>query len=112
MGKTDESGCTYIYFDQIFQETVTSDMQYYVFLQKEGQGDLWVEEKTSEYFLVNGTPDLSFSWEVKAKQRDYEYERMDVMDENKKEREIDYGTEAETYLNEYEREILNYEEIN
>lgn len=111
-GKTDSSGRAYIYFDQIFQETVTSDMTYYVFLQKEGQGDLWIEEKTPEYFLVKGTPGLSFSWEVKVKQRDYEYERLDVMDESEKEKEIDYGARAEAYLNNYEKEILDYEEAN
>ena len=106
IGKIDETGCAYIYFDQIFQETVTSGMTYYVFLQKEGQGDLWVEEKTQEYFLAKGTPDLPFSWEVKVKQRDYEYERLDVMDDSKKEEETDYEAQAEIYLNEYEKEIL------
>ncbi len=111
-GRTDSSGCSHIYFDQIFRETVTSDMQYYVFLQKEGRGDLWIEEKTPEYFLVKGTPDLPFSWEVKVKQRDYEYDRLDVMDESKKETEMDYTAQAEIYLNDYEKEILEYEENN
>lgn len=112
IGRTDEFGSAYIYFDPIFQETVTSDMAYYVFLQKEGKGDLWVEEKTPEYFLVKGTPRLSFSWEVKAKQRDYEYERMESFDESKRERDTDYGAQAIAYLENCEREILDYEKTN
>ncbi len=111
-GKTDETGLSYIYFDQIFRETMNPNMAYYVFLQKEGKGDLWVEEKTPEYFLVKGTPGLSFSWEVKAKQRDYEYERMESFDESKRERDTDYGAQAIAYLENCEREILDYEKTN
>ena len=96
----------------IFIETVSTDRTYQVFLQKEGHGDLWVEEKTEEYFLVKGTPDLTFSWEVKVKQKDYEYERLDVFDENQGESEIDYENEAIIYLENYESEVLDYEEIN
>ena len=88
-GKIDEFGYSYIYFEQIFQETIKSDMTYYAFLQKEGEGDLWVEEKTPEYFLVKGTPGLSFSWEVKAKQVDYEYERIEAFDESYIGKDID-----------------------
>lgn len=108
-GKIDEFGLAYIYFDQIFQETVASDMTYLAFLQKEGAGDLWVEEKTPEYFLVKGTPDLPFSWEVKVKQKNYEYDRMESFDDSEKETDIDYGTQASAYLKNYERELLNYE---
>lgn len=111
-GKTDSSGYAYIYFDQIFHQTVTSEMIYYVFLQKESQGDLWVDEKTSEFFLIKGTPNLPFSWEVKVRQKDYEYERLETMDESERKRDIDYGARAKAYLNEYEKEILDYEKNN
>ena len=37
---------------------------YSVFLQKYGQGDLWVEKVLSGYFTVAGTPGLSFCWEI------------------------------------------------
>lgn len=111
-GKIDEFGYSYIYFEQIFQETIKSDMTYYAFLQKEGEGDLWVEEKTPEYFLVKGTPGLSFSWEVKAKQVDYEYERIEAFDESYIGKDIDYGAQASAYLENCEREILDYEKTN
>lgn len=90
---TDENGECYLFFDDVFLETVNSDIEYQVFLQKEGQGDLWVEEKTSQYFLVRGTENLKFAWEVKVKQKDYEYERLES-----------YGTEPEIEKINYETE--------
>lgn len=107
-----EDGLCYVYFDQIFRETVASDISYYVFLQKEGEGDLWVSEKTQDYFLVCGTPDLKFSWEAKVRQIDYEYNRLDVYDNTTEDQDIDYANMASIYLDNYEKEILNYEETN
>lgn len=79
-GIINKFGTCRIYFDVIFKETVSTDFIYHVFLQKEGRGELWIEEKNKEYFIVNGTPGLKFSWEVKVKQKDYEYTRMHVHD--------------------------------
>lgn len=109
-GQTDESGKCYIYFDPVFQETVSADYTYCVFLQKEGKGDIWISEKTADYFLVEGTPNLAFSWEVKVKQRDYEYRRLDPLDRSQDEQDTDYEVLAAVYLANYEKEILDYEE--
>ena len=76
-GKTDEYGECIIYLDDVFSETVRLDIEYQVFLQKEGPGDIWVQEKTPVYFRVKGTADLKFSWEVKARQKGYECERLE-----------------------------------
>ncbi len=110
-GKLDENGLCYIYFDPIFIETISTVQEYQVFLQKEGVGDIWVEIKCPEYFLVKGTPSLKFSWESKARQRDYEYERLGVFDENPEEQSIDYEEVAVNYLVNYESEMLGNEEI-
>ena len=109
-GQTDKSGKCYIYFDPVFQETVSADYTYCVFLQKEGKGDIWISEKTADYFLVEGTPNLEFSWEAKVKQRDYEYRRLDPIDRSKDEQDTDYEVLAAVYLANYEKEILDYEE--
>lgn len=109
-GQTDESGKCYIYFDPVFQETVSADYTYCVFLQKEGKGDIWVSEKTADYFLAEGTPNLAFSWEAKVKQRDYEYRRLDSLDRSQDEQDTDYEVLAAVYLANYEKEILDYEE--
>lgn len=74
-----DDGICYVAFDPVFAETVKTDIQYHVFLQKEGSGDLYVSEKTSEYFAVTGTPGLKFSWEIKARQMQYETERLELM---------------------------------
>ena len=63
--------------DDIFNETIRSDIEYQVFLQKEGPGEIWIEEKTGLFFHVKGTPDLKFAWELKAKQAGYETERLE-----------------------------------
>lgn len=108
--QTDETVKCYIDIDDVFQETVNTDVEYQVFLQKEGKGDLWVEEKTPTYFLVNGTENLKFSWELKVVQRDYEFERLEEYNHEEKEEEIDYEQEYIDEINsliEEQEEMLN-----
>lgn len=74
---TDENGLCYVSIDDIFAETVNVEVEYCVFLQKEGPGDIWVDKKETSYFIVKGTPNLAFSWEIKAIQKNYEHLRLD-----------------------------------
>ena len=106
--QTDETGKCYIDIDDVFQETVNTDVEYQVFLQKEGKGDLWIEEKTPTYFLVKGTENLKFSWELKVVQRDYEFERLEEYNHEEKEEEIDYEQE---YIDEINSLIKEQEEM-
>lgn len=106
--QTDETGECYISIDDIFAETVNTGIEYQVFLQKEGQGDLWVEEKTPTYFTVKGTENLKFSWEIKAIQRDYEFERLEEYQDENKEVAIDYEKE---YIDEINSLIKEQEEM-
>lgn len=76
-GVVDDRGECIVEFDDLFAESITLGVEYQVFLQKEGSGDLWVSDKSHTYFMVHGDPGLKFAWEVKAKQRDYEYDRME-----------------------------------
>ena len=76
-GETDENGECYVSIEDVFAETIDTAVEYQVFLQKEGEGDLWVDEKESDYFLVKGTGNLKFSWEIKAVQREYECDRLE-----------------------------------
>lgn len=108
--QTDDKGKCYIDIDDIFSETVNTGVEYQVFLQKEGQGDLWVEEKTDSYFVVRGTEKLKFSWEIKAIQRDYEFERLEKFDNSEKEEVIDYEKEYMEEINDLikeQEEMLN-----
>lgn len=109
-GCTDNTGKCYIDIDDIFSETVNIGVEYQVFLQKEGQGDLWVEEKTDSYFVVKGTENLKFSWEIKAIQKDYEFERLEKFDNSEKEEVIDYEKEYMEEINDLikeQEEMLN-----
>lgn len=76
-GCLDENGECFISIDDVLSETVNLNIEYAVFLQKEGQGDLWVDSKEPAFFMVKGTPGLSFSWELKATQRGFENLRLD-----------------------------------
>ena len=76
-GETNERGIAIIDIDPEFSETVNSGIEYQVFLQKEGDGNVWIEEKEENYFIVRGTPSLKFSWELKCIQRSFEHLRLD-----------------------------------
>lgn len=109
-GCTDNTGKCYIDIDDIFSETVNTGVEYQVFLQKEGQGDIWVEEKANSYFVVKGTENLKFSWEIKAIQKDYEFERLEKFDNSEKEEVIDYEKEYMEEINDLikeQEEMLN-----
>lgn len=99
-GKTDETGACYVALDPVFSESVNTQNTYQVFLQKEGAGDLYIEEKAVEYFVVKGTPNLSFSWEVKAKQYLFENYRMENIEDDS---ELDFLNEEPDYLKESEQ---------
>ena len=70
-GVLDETGMCIVSIDDIFAESTDTTIQYQVFLQKCGNGDLWVESKDPAFFVVRGTPNLAFDWEIKAKQKKY-----------------------------------------
>ena len=71
-----EDGTCMIDIDDIFQESANVGIKYYVFLQREGEGDCWIAEKEQNYFIVKGTPGLKFSFEIKARQAEYEHMRF------------------------------------
>jgi hypothetical protein len=103
----DSDGLAYVDLDDIFSETIAERVEYQVFLQKEGEGDCWIAEKTPRYFVIKGTPNLKVAWELKAKQRDYELTRLE-QSENKLD---EYGfTDEADMRNDYikEQEDLLY----
>lgn len=76
-GQTDETGVAYVYFDPKYLATVKENTKYQVFLQKYGEGDLYVAERHAEYFVVKGTPNTEFAWESKHYQGDLDFRRTD-----------------------------------
>ena len=84
-GKTDENGECIITLDAVFAETISLDIMYQVFLQKCGEGDLYVAEREENYFVVKGTPNLTFCWEIKARQKGYSKDRYIDVDSRESE---------------------------
>ena len=82
-----EDGLAVILIDDIFRECTDTEIEYFVFLQREGAGEAWVSEKTDTYFSVRGTPGLRFAWELKARQLNKEYIRFNA---GKEDREVDF----------------------
>ena len=107
-GITDENGECIISLDDIFSETIKTNIEYQVFLQKEGPGDLWVSEKNGLYFVVNGTKNLKFAWEIKAKQMEYEYARLERFENDEDAEHVDYESQ---YMVEVEQLLKEREEL-
>lgn len=107
-GEISEDGRCYIDIEDILKEMINTEMQYYVFLQKCGEGDLYVSECSPDYFIVTGTPGLRFFWELKAKQKGYEYNRYEGEDRVVGFRKIAYDDE---YIAETEKLIEEREDI-
>ena len=103
---TDDDGICYVAIDDYFAEIANTEINYYVFLQKEEDGNIWVDEKTSNYFVVRGTPNISFSWEIRAYKKGYEYQYLS--DAELKQSKIDEN-ELESMLSmeleQYEKEL-------
>ena len=105
----DENGICYIYIDDVFIETIDTECMYQVFVQKYDEGECIIAERNRNHFIVKGTPNLKFAWEIKAKQEGYTMERLEEHKQEEKETEINYEAEAFAYLSNYERQVLNYE---
>lgn len=109
-GTIDETGNCCIFLDDIFSETIAFDMEYQVFLQKEGPGDVWVDSKESTFFIVKGTPRLKFAWEIKAKQKEYECDRLEKFEHTPEKQTDKFNHEVDT-INELELLIKEREEL-
>ena len=59
---TDANGSIYIYLSEDFKEALGNEDAYRIFLQEEGEGKVYVSEKTNTFFVVSGTEELAFSW--------------------------------------------------
>lgn len=76
-GTIGDDGVCYVEIDDVFAETVNVGTSYQVFLQACGRGELWVEEKHPNHFVVMGEAGLHFDWEVKSSQRGFEQLRLE-----------------------------------
>ena len=104
--KTNETGICYVSIDAVFSEAINANVEYSVFLQKEGPGDIWVESKDFAFFIVKGTPNLAFSWEIKAIQKNYEYLRLEDYEQRGA---IDVSDGIEELMSIFEGNLKSYD---
>ena len=93
----DETGKCLIFIDEKFAQTIDLEYLYDVFLTKYGSGDCYVSERTASYFIVEGTKNLKFAWEIKTIQRDYENLRLEEHTHEKNDTDCIYDVSA--YMN-------------
>ncbi len=97
-GKINEEGVCYVDIDDVFLECVNTDAQYHVFTQIYN-GKITSIERYKTYFIVKGEQNTEFSWELKAKRKGYEANRLDQPDIETQGDEIDifsFENEIET----------------
>lgn len=70
--------CIKVNIETIFGDTVnTIEYDYQVFTQAYGKGSIWVSERQADYFIVESdVENLEFAWEIKAKRRGFETDRL------------------------------------
>lgn len=78
-GVIGEDGSCYIWLDPIFSQTI-EHTQYQIFLQAYDNGECYIFERNSSYFIVKGTPNLAFGWELKAKQLSASNTRLGIFE--------------------------------
>lgn len=72
-----------IMIDPLFLETINTDIDYHVFVSSYSNGYAWVSEMARDYFVIeSNVPNLSVSYEIKAKRKQYENVRLDKVDVN------------------------------
>ncbi|GGC87779.1 gp58-like family protein [Enterococcus wangshanyuanii] len=93
--RTDSNCECIIEIETLFGDTVNTDIPYQIFLSSYSKSNVWVESRTSSAFVVKSElPNASFTWEIKAKRRGYEIDRL-VLDKTFDNEKID-----ETYKEE------------
>ena len=110
-GMTDENGVCLIEIDDIFREIV-GEQEYLVFLQAEGEGNLYVNkaEKYCNYFIVRGTANLSFAWEIKSIQKEKQFTRFGT-DSERGMLDTNYADLEETLISDINNPLIETEEM-
>ncbi|WP_255316922.1 gp58-like family protein [Limosilactobacillus reuteri] len=76
-GQTGDSGIAFVGIEKLFSETVNTSIPYQVFITAYDPGNLWVDQREHDRFVVKSDrPNVKFGWEIKAKRRGYENTRL------------------------------------
>lgn len=78
--KVGYDGTVCIPIEPLFSETVNTDYVYQVFLQPYCDGNFFVKERLKDRFIVSGPANGKFAYEIKVRQRDYEKDRLEILE--------------------------------
>lgn len=83
---TRENCEVWVPIDLLFSDTVNTDIAYEVFLQAYDNASFWVADFKPDRFLIKSDkPMARFAWEIKAKRRGFENERLVTIELSDKE---------------------------
>lgn len=86
---TGNTGEVIIGIDKIFNETVNTEIEYQVFITPYSDCHIWVESRYDNRFVVRSDqPNAKFGWELKAKRKGYESDRLRHIDGIKEKEEM------------------------
>lgn len=76
---TDENCEVWVEIETLFSDTVNTDIPYEVFIQAYDDSRFWIADFKSNRFLVRSDKPLArFAWELKAKRRGFELDRLEL----------------------------------
>lgn len=105
-----KDGQCVVAIDDILQECVNTNIQYHVFTQIY-KGSITKIERYQTYFIVYGSDNTEFSWELKAKRIGYENNRFDIVDDNNPERIDDFHSILDEGQYEDKYKIIEVENV-
>ncbi|WP_238326317.1 hypothetical protein [Lactiplantibacillus plantarum] len=74
---TDDNCRAKVPIEELFSDTVNTSVPYQVFLQSYSSAHVWVSSRDEAFFVVQSDiPNAKFAWEIKAKRRGYENNRL------------------------------------
>lgn len=75
--QTNTDGQVRVPIESLFGDIVRTDIPYQVFLQTYSSAHIWVSSRDESFFVVESDqPNARFAWEIKAKRRGYEHDRL------------------------------------
>ena len=78
---TGNTGEVIIGIDKIFNETVNTEIEYQVFITPYSDCHIWVDQRYDNRFVVRSDQqNAEFGWELKAKRKGYESDRLRHID--------------------------------
>lgn len=111
-GTIAEDGICVVYLDPLFYECVDNVYEYFVFLQREGGGEIEVTERLPDRFTVTGAPGATFAWMLTAPQKGFVMTRCEEFFEPETEppqipnpENAVYDKIGDTILKDYENQL-------